>query len=216
VIERARKGRSAIKVMAAVDCEQRHLFLLYQELVVSIFEHALAIQTLSNKHIERLERIQNEAMRIIFGCTRDTSCRAPRYLLDLPTIENRIKMCRARSYLWVVADKRHPLHCDILKQKSNRLQTGQSRMGRAEDILEQIYNLKDLEPGEEWIQWPNDCSTLFNVCITLNTDCRMQNPVFVEAEVQALIHENFSENDVIIYTDGSVVRHVQSSWAFTA
>jgi hypothetical protein len=44
----------------------------------------------------------------------------------------------------------------------------------------------------------------------------MQNPVFVEAEVQALIHENSSENDVIIYTDGSVVRHVQSSLAFTA
>jgi hypothetical protein len=58
--------------------------------------------------------------------------------------------------------------------------------------------------------------TLFNVCITLNGDCRMQNPLFVEAEVQTLIHENSSENDVIIHTDGSVVRHVQNSWAFTA
>jgi hypothetical protein len=35
----------------------------------------------------------------------------------------------------------------------------------------------------------------------------MQNPVFVEAEVQALIHENSSENEVIINTDGSVVCH---------
>jgi ribonuclease HI len=40
--------------------------------------------------------------------------------------------------------------------------------------------------------------------------------VFIEAEVQALIHVNPSENDAIIYTDGSVVRHVQRSWAFTA
>jgi hypothetical protein len=104
VIERARKGLSAIKVMAAADCEQRHLFLLYQRLVVSIFEYALAIQTFSNTHIERLERIQNEAMRLILGCTRDTSCTALRYLLDLPTIENRIKICRARAYLRVVAD----------------------------------------------------------------------------------------------------------------
>jgi hypothetical protein len=46
--------------------------------------------------------------------------------------------------------------------------------------------------------------------------------VFVEAEVQALIHEtlinygvNFSENDVINYTYGSVMRHVQSSLVFT-
>jgi ribonuclease HI len=43
----------------------------------------------------------------------------------------------------------------------------------------------------------------------------MQNLVFVKAEVQALIHENSSENDIIIFTDGSVVRHVQNSWAFT-
>jgi hypothetical protein len=77
VIESAeRKGLSAINVMAAADCEQRHLFIFYQELVVSIFEYALAIQTFSNKHIERLERIQNKAMHIILGCTRDTSCRA--------------------------------------------------------------------------------------------------------------------------------------------
>jgi ribonuclease HI len=38
----------------------------------------------------------------------------------------------------------------------------------------------------------------------------------VEAEVQTLTHENSSENDVIIYTYGSVVRHVQNSWASTA
>jgi hypothetical protein len=44
----------------------------------------------------------------------------------------------------------------------------------------------------------------------------MQNPVFVEAEVRTLIHENSSETDVIIYTDDSVVRIVQSSWGFTA
>jgi hypothetical protein len=54
-------------------------------------------------------------------------------------------------------------------------------------------------------------STLFNVCIPLNRECRMQNLVFVEAEAQVLVHENSSENDVVIYTDGSVVRYVQSS-----
>jgi hypothetical protein len=89
-------------------------------------------------------------------------------------------------------------------------------MGRAEDILEQICPFKDLEPGEERIQWPKGCCTLFNVCITLNRECRMNNLVFVEAEIQSLIYENSSENDVSIYTDGSVVCHVQSSWVLTA
>jgi hypothetical protein len=49
VIERARKELSAMKVMAAANCEQRHLFLLYQGQVLSIFEYVLAIHTLSNK-----------------------------------------------------------------------------------------------------------------------------------------------------------------------
>jgi hypothetical protein len=48
-IERARKGLSVMKVTANADCEECHLFLLYQGLVVSIFEYALAIKTLSNK-----------------------------------------------------------------------------------------------------------------------------------------------------------------------
>jgi hypothetical protein len=90
-----------------------------------------------------------------------------RYLFD-PTIENRIKVCRARAYLRVVAGKRHPLLCDILKPKENRHKKGGSWMGLDEDILEQICPLKDLEPREEWIQLPKDCCTLFNVCITLN------------------------------------------------
>jgi hypothetical protein len=79
-----------------------------------------------------------------------------RYLLDLPTIENRIKMCRARAYLRIIVDKRHPLYCDMLKRKGSRLKRGRSWMGRGEDILEQICPLKDLEPGEEWIQWPEN------------------------------------------------------------
>jgi hypothetical protein len=39
----------------------------------------------------------------------------------------------------------------------------------------------------------------------------MHNLVFVDAEVQSLIHENSSENDVINHTDGSVECHVQSA-----
>jgi hypothetical protein len=40
--------------------------------------------------------------------------------------------------------------------------------------------------------------------------------VAVKAEVEALIFENSSDKDIIIYTDGSVIRHVRSVWAFTA
>ena len=216
VIMKARKGLLAMRVMAAADCEQRHLCLLYQGLVLSVLEYALAILTLSHSQIERLERIQNEAMRIILGCTKDTSCRAMRYLLDYPTMEYRILMSRARAYLRVNADTQHPLHLEIKRQKGNRLKRGKSWMGQAEDCIEQVCTLEDIDPGEEWIPVPRAIATSFSVCIELDKECRQHNPLVVEAEVQALISENASDHDVIIYTDGSVIRHVPSSWAFTA
>uniref|UniRef100_A0A0B7BTB6 Uncharacterized protein n=1 Tax=Arion vulgaris TaxID=1028688 RepID=A0A0B7BTB6_9EUPU len=49
------------------------------------------------------------------------------------------------------------------------------------------------------------------VCIRLDQECRQDNPMVVEAEAQAHISENSSENDVIIYRDDSVIRHVRSS-----
>jgi hypothetical protein len=58
--------------------------------------------------------------------------------------------------------------------------------------------------------------TTFSVNITLDRSCRLDNPVAVEAEVQALIFENSSDNNIIIYNDGSVIRHVRSARAFTA
>jgi hypothetical protein len=48
-----------MKVMAAADCEQHYLFLLYHGLVFSIFEYALTIKTISYMHVERFEKIQN-------------------------------------------------------------------------------------------------------------------------------------------------------------
>ena len=67
-------------------------------------------------------------------------------------------------------------------------------MGRAEDVIQQVCSLEDIEPGEEWVPVPIECSTSFSVRIELDRKCRQQNPLAVEAEVQALIYENFSEN----------------------
>jgi hypothetical protein len=47
---KARKGLSAMKVMAAANYEQQNLVLLYQGLVLSVNKYALVILTLSNTH----------------------------------------------------------------------------------------------------------------------------------------------------------------------
>ena len=134
-----------MRVMAAANCEQRHLVLLYQGLVLSVIEYILAILTLSRTQMARLERLQNEGMRIILGCTKDTSCKAMRYLLDFPAMEDRIKYCRARAYLRVSVDTLHPLHNEIRKEKGHRLKRGKSWMGLAEDIIKQVCSLEDIQ-----------------------------------------------------------------------
>lgn len=54
-------------------------------------------------------------------------------------------------------------------------------------------------------------SKVFTVYISLDKECRKQNPVIDEAKVQALVFENYSEGDVVIFSDGYVVRHVRNS-----
>jgi hypothetical protein len=53
--------------------------------------------------------------------------------------------------------------------------------------------------------------SIMHECITLDRECRLQNTLIDEAEVQELIFENSVGSDAIIYTDGSVIRHVRSS-----
>jgi ribonuclease HI len=216
VIVKARKGLAAMRVMAATNIEQRLLVLLYQALVLSTIEYSLAILTVSQTQIARLEKVQNEAMRIILGCTRDTPCVAMRFLLDFPTMDQRIKMARARAYLKISAKTDHPLHEMLSRDCGNRLKRGKSWLGRAADTVREVCEINNITPGEEWIPVPTLFRDTFSIVIKFDGRCKEWNPVAVDAEVRALIDDNCSEGDVVIYTDGSVVRHQRSAWAFTA
>ena len=78
------KGLSALKAMASKGIEQRHLFLLYQSVILSIIDYGLVLTTLSQPNLLKLDRVQNEVISVILGTTKDTPVEAMRYLLDLP------------------------------------------------------------------------------------------------------------------------------------
>ena len=80
---------------------QKTLVILYQALVVSVIEYGLGLLTLSKTQVERLDVIQNEGMRAILGCTKDTSAEAMRHLLDLPTASMRHKLAQVKANLRV-------------------------------------------------------------------------------------------------------------------
>ena len=72
--------------------EQRHLFLLYQSVILSVIDYGLGLTTLSQSNLLKLDRVQNEAMKVILGTTMDTPIEAMRYLLDMPSMQARHKV----------------------------------------------------------------------------------------------------------------------------
>ena len=69
---RCKKGLSALKAMTSKGIEQRHLFLLYQSVILSVIDYGLGLTTLSQSNLLKLDRVQNQAMRVILGTTKDT------------------------------------------------------------------------------------------------------------------------------------------------
>ena len=59
------KGLSTLKAMAAKAIKQRHLFLLYQSVVLIVIDYGLGLTTLSQSNLLTLYMAQNEAMRVI-------------------------------------------------------------------------------------------------------------------------------------------------------
>ena len=79
-IIKTRKGLVALKTMEIARMSQKILAMLLQTLVLFVIEYGFGLLTMSKSQLNRLEVIQNEAMRAIHGCTRDTSAEAMRYI----------------------------------------------------------------------------------------------------------------------------------------
>ena len=123
---RCKKGLSALKAMASKGIEQRHLFLLYQSVILSVIDYGLGLTTLSQSNLLKLDRVQNEAMRVILGTTKDTPIETMRYLLDLPSMETRHKVEQVKAYLNAMQNPKNPLHDAVKEEKGCRLARGKS------------------------------------------------------------------------------------------
>ena len=113
---RCKKGLSTSKkARASKGIEKRHLFLLYQSVILSVIDYGLGLITLSQFNLLKLDRVQNEAMRVILGTTKDTAIEIMRYLLDLPSMETRHKVEQVNAYLNAMQNPKNPLH-DAVKR----------------------------------------------------------------------------------------------------
>ena len=217
VIKKARKGLTAVKTMAAAQMPQHTLLILYKALVLSVIDYGFGLLTLSAAQLQRLEVIQNEGMRSILGCTRDTSAEAMRYLLDLPSMPDRHKLAQVKAFGRVSADPGNPLHNKIGQPVNCRLKRGTSWMTQASRTIETCTAIENVRRGEAWSSIEDEDERFTLVISTLGRECREWAPGAAHAEVESLIADYCQEDDdCVIFTDGSVVRGTKSGWAFAA
>ena len=57
--------RKHVKTTALKGIEKRHLFLLYQSVVLSVTGRGLGLTTMAQTNHLKLDRVQNEAMPVI-------------------------------------------------------------------------------------------------------------------------------------------------------
>ena len=96
VVERTSHLRSVLKAMAAKGIE--HFFLLYQSVGLSVTDHRLGLTTVAQTNLLKLDRVQNKAMGVILGTTKNTPTETMKYMLDLPPVQIRKKMEQVKAY----------------------------------------------------------------------------------------------------------------------
>ena len=213
---RYKKGLSALKAMASKGIEQRHLFLLYQSVTLSVIDYGLGLTTLSQSNLLTLDRVQNEAMRVILGTTKDTPIETMCYLLDLPSMEARHKVEQVKAYLNALQNPKNPLHDAVKEEKGCRLARGKSWMGQAEQSIQHECGSAELNQVRDWEKRPVEFKPYYKTLLSenLGKHCRKWPAEKVNADVQMLVEANSKPHDIVIYTDGSVTRE-RSGWGFT-
>jgi hypothetical protein len=87
---KALKGVAVLKYAAAHNITQASLYKLMQATMCSRSDCGIHLtQCAPTKAVERLQRVENQTMRLVTGAVRSTSCEAMRYWLGVHCKKNR-------------------------------------------------------------------------------------------------------------------------------
>ena len=72
-------------------------------------------------------------------CTKDTSAKPMRYLLDLPTASESHKQAQVKAYFKVASNKKHPLHDKIGRECTSKLKRGREWTNQAAVTIDSVF-----------------------------------------------------------------------------
>ena len=66
-------------------------------MVLCVTDYGLGLRTTARTNLLKLDRVQNEAMRVILGTTKNTPTETTRLMLDLPPMQTRQKVDQIKA-----------------------------------------------------------------------------------------------------------------------
>ena len=103
-------------------------------MVLTVTDYGLGPTTVAQTNLLKLDRVQNEAMRVILGTTKDTPIGTTRFLLDLTPLLARQEVERVKAYFSAVENPCNPLHEAVKDTEGCRLGRHKSWMGQTEGL----------------------------------------------------------------------------------
>ena len=161
--------------------------------------------------LEKLDRDQTSALRIVTGCTRDTARTTLQYMADLKPVPQQIETLRVTAVAHALETPAHPLHeaarALVTRPPLRRLhKTGWLR--KACDTLRGLCGGHRVRAGPQFERTPDSVSELWTVVPrhSLDRSCREWPTSMTNAAFESLLDEHMSDGDVLLATDGSVTR----------
>ena len=118
---------------------------------------------MTQTNLLKLDKVQNEAMRVILGTTNDTPTETMRFMIDLPPLKITQKVEQVKAYFSAVGNPHNPLHEAVKDTKGCRLRRDKSWMGQADDSVLQVCQLTELKQTKERERYLNRFRTRFSV-----------------------------------------------------
>ena len=183
--------------------------------MLSVIDYSLGLTTLSQSNLLKLGKVQNEAMRVILGATKDTPIEAMHYLLDLHPWKQDIKWSKSRRISMRCRIPR--IHSTMLSKKNRGVDWQEASHEWASRTINptcvQFRRAQTSKGLGKNVQLSSSPSTRL-LSENLGTHCREWPDGKTNAEIQMLVEAICKPHNIVIYTDGSVTRD-QSGWEFT-
>ena len=79
---------------------KRILYILFQTLELYVVDYGFWLLTLLKTQLERFQMSQNQGMRTVLGCTKDTSCEGMRHILGYLSMQERHRKVQVKAYFF--------------------------------------------------------------------------------------------------------------------